>query len=68
MDTKWWVPNTSDESSTDLDELQVSLSDRILIVWAISNELANQSILNRFTIQDNTVKIEKKFQIRQCKG
>jgi hypothetical protein len=62
------VPNTSDESSTDLDKLQVSLSDRILIVWAISNELANQSILNRFTIQDNTVKIEKKFQIKQCKG
>jgi hypothetical protein len=68
MGTKWWVPNTSDESSTDLDKLQVSLSDRILIVWAISNELANQSILNRFTIQDNTVKIEKKFQIKQCKG
>lgn len=49
-----------DESRTDLDELQVSLSDRMLVVWAINNELANQSIINRFTLQDNTVKIEKK--------
>jgi hypothetical protein len=62
----FWL--TLEKNGEDLDKLQVSLSDRILIVWAISNELANQSILNRFTIQDNTVKIEKKFQIKQCKG